>query len=208
MTASLGVFQEMTARIYMHSARFYLVASLIAPLWLAASSRILKARRACTIFAAAFTAIFLTFVWILPLFPAEPKLGPVYQPVTRLIPPDFPLLLLAPALALDLLRPRFSRWNRWVQSAIAGIVFLAVFMAAQWPFANFLMSPASRNWIFATQYIPFFVPPDSDYARNVFTPVEHSASQFGLRMALALAAAVLTSRLGLAWGESMQKIKR
>ena len=27
------------------------------------------------------------FVWILPLFPAEPKLGPVYQRVTRLVPP-------------------------------------------------------------------------------------------------------------------------
>ena len=40
----------------------------------------------------------IVFLWILPLFPAEPKLGPVYHPVTHFIPWEFPLLLIIPAL--------------------------------------------------------------------------------------------------------------
>ena len=51
----------------------------------------------------------LAFLWILPLFPAEPKLGPVYHQVTHFIPWEFPLLLIVPALAIDLICQRTGR---------------------------------------------------------------------------------------------------
>ena len=50
--------------------------------------------------------------WILPLFPAQPKLGPVYHPLTQFTPPEFPLLLIVPALALDLLWQRTAALGR------------------------------------------------------------------------------------------------
>ena len=35
-----------------------------------------------------YTLMHLAFTWILQLIPAEPKLGPVYQKITHLVPPD------------------------------------------------------------------------------------------------------------------------
>ena len=208
MGLSLGAFQELTIRTNMHSARFYLLVALAIPLWLAAISAVSSSRWACTIVTACYSAYYISFIWILPLFPAEPKLGPVFQNVTRFVPPDFPLLLIAPAVAIDLLRRIEPAWPKWRYTVAAGCVFLAAFVAAQWPFAEFLQSPAARNWVFGTQHIPYFVPADTDYVRYLFTPLERSSSEFILTMAMALAAAMVTTRIGLAWGAGMRKLQR
>ena len=208
MGISLGAFQELTVRPYMHSAQFYVVVCATVPLWLATIGAASSSRWACTIVAALYTIYFLSFIWILPLFPAEPKLGPVYHSVTQFVPPDFPLLLIAPAFAIDLLRPRFSNWPAWRQAIVTGSVFLGVFAIVQWIFADFLQSPAARNRIFGTQYIPYFIPSDSAYVRYLFVSFERSAAEFWRRMALALVAAVIMTRIGLAWGAGMRKLQR
>ena len=208
MSLSLGAFQEHTIRSNMHSAQFYLLVSMTIPLWLATVSRASDSRWACTWVAVIYTAEYLAFIWILPRFAAEPKLGPVYQAVTQFVPPAFPLLLIVPAFALDLARRRFAHWPVWRQAAVGGVIFEAVFLAAQWPFAGFLQSPAARNWFFGTKYIPFFIPSTTDYARYVFTPSDSGPEQFWFRMALALAAAVAMTRLGMAWGEGLRKLRR
>jgi hypothetical protein len=205
---AIAVFQEYTFTDYMHSALFYLVLSLFTPLFLVAVAQVSDFRWASTTIAGIFTILNLLFVWILPLFPAEPKLGPVYQHVTSFVPPPFPLLIIVPALALDLLRPRLKNWNRWRRSAAFGAVFLGTFVAVQWPFANFLQSPASRNWFFATQYFPFFVPSDDTWVRHMFDQVESGASEFWLRMALTLGIAILSSRAGLSLGGWMRRVRR
>ena len=99
-------------------------------------------------------------------------------------------------------------WNRWKQAAILGAASLASFVAVQWPFANFLMSPASRNWFFATNNLPYFIPPTSHWARSAWFPTEHTATEFGLRMFLALAAGILMTYAGLSWGNWMRRIRR
>jgi hypothetical protein len=130
--------------------------------------------------------------------------------VTTFIPPPFPLLIVVPALAIDLLRPRLRAWgwNWWRQSAAFGAAFLGTFVAVQWPFADFLQSPAARNWVFGTQYFPFFVPLDDEWVRYVFTQVESSSSEFWVRMSIALAVAILSSRAGLALGGWMRRVRR
>jgi hypothetical protein len=205
---SLGAVQEFTIRNYMHSGQFYLLVSAAAPLWLAAVSVVSSKRWACTLVGAMYTALFLLFIWILPLFPAEPKLGPVFFQVKQMIPPDFPLLIVAPAFALDLLRPLIRSWGKLAKAPVMGAVFLISFAAAQWPFAYFLMSPLARNAVFGTHYIPFFVSPETDYARYVFTELESSAFQFAARLAAAAAAAALTSYAGLACGAWMKRLRR
>lgn len=208
ISVTLGAFQEKTIRIFMHSAQFYSIVAAIASLWLGVTARASERRWACTTVFAIYTGYMLAFVWILPLFAAEPKLGPVYQPVTRLVPPDFPLLLIAPAVALDWLRARGASWPKWRLAAAAGAVFLIVFTAVQWPFADFLQSAGSRNWFFATRNFPYFVPPESAYVRFVFVPLERSAAEFWLKMGLALAAAIVMMRVGLGWGEGIRKLRR
>ncbi len=147
-------------------------------------------------------------MWILQLIPAEPKLGPVYQKITHLVPPDFPLLMIVPAIVFDIVRRRITTLNRWTQAAILGAAALVSFFAVQWPFANFLMSPVSRNWFFATNNIPYFIPPNSPWARYAWFPTEFTPLQFGIRMALALVAAILMTRVGLSWGDWMRRLRR
>ena len=205
---TIGIAQEYTFRPLMHGAQFYLVAALIAPIMMAAIAAVTRHPWAVTITTAVYTASHLAFTWILPLFPAEPKLGPVYQKITHLIPPDFPMLLIVPAIAVDLVRRRIGGWNRWAQSAAVGFAFLASFFAVQWPFADFLMSPASRNWFFATANFPYFLPPRSPWARNVFVQTEGSLEGFWVRMGVALLVAIAMTELGSRWGEWMRQIRR
>jgi len=205
---TIGIAQEYTLRFFMHGATFYLVAALIAPILLAAIAAATKHPWAATITTAMYTATHLGFTWILPLVPAEPKLGPVYQKITHLIPPDFPLLLIVPAIVFDLVRRRVGGWSRWAQAAALGAAFLASFLAVQWPFADFLMSPASRNWIFATGDIPYFAGPRSPWMRNVFIHTEPTVTSFWIHMGVAVVAAVVMTEIGTRWGEWMRQIRR
>ncbi len=155
-----------------------------------------------------YSLFILGCLWILPWFAAAPKLGPVYQHVTHFVPPEFPLLLIAPALALDWLWQRSAKWNPWIEAAVSGAVFVVVLVAVQWPFADFLMSPASRNRVFGTIYFDYNLRPNSFYARYLFIPLEKSAIQFWAEMALAVLAAILTTRIGMSWGNWMRRIRR
>jgi hypothetical protein len=147
-------------------------------------------------------------LWIFPFFPATPKLGPVYQKITHMVPMEFPLLIIVPALALDLLWPKISAWKKWPQAVVGGLVFLAAFLAVQWPFADFLVSAASANWFFGTKYFAYFSSPDGYDVRHLFIPQLHSAAVFWRIMAEAAVAAILSTRLGMAWGEWVREIRR
>lgn len=205
---TVGIAQEYTFRFFMHGATFYIVAALVGPVLMAAIAAATKHPWAATITTGIYTATHLAFTWILPLVPAEPKLGPVYQKITHLIPPDFPLLLIVPAIVFDLVRRRVSGWSPWRQAAALGFAYLASFFAVQWPFADFLMSPASRNWFFATGDIPYFAGPRSPWMRNVFLPTETTVAAFWIRMGIAVLAAIVMTELGRRWGEWMRQVRR
>jgi hypothetical protein len=205
---TVGIMQENTFRMYMHGAKFYVVTMFVMPVWFAAASRASENRWAATIVTGFYTAMHLAFMWILELIPAQPKLGPVYQKITHLVPPDFPLLMIVPAIVFDVVRRHITTLNRWTQAVILGAASLASFMAVQWPFANFLMSPLSRNWFFATNNFPYFVPPTTPWGSYAWLPTETAPMRFALRMLLALAAGTLMTRVGLSWGDWMRRIRR
>ena len=104
--ALMTLFMERTVRPFMHGAPFYRIVAAIVPLLFAAVARGSGHRWGATIAAGFYSLFLLALLWILPLVPAEPKLGPVMVQVKSLVPPEFPLLLIAPALALDLLWAR------------------------------------------------------------------------------------------------------
>ena len=199
---------EYNLRFYMHGARFYRVISMVVPIVLAGVSRASERRWASTIVMAFYSAFVLLMLWILPLGATQTKLGPVYREVTNLIPSEFPLLLIVPAIILDVLFAKTGNWNKWLQSALAGATFLAIFAAVQWPFATFLMSPAARNRFFGSIYFDYNLPPSSYYVRSLFFPTEHSTAEFWVEMALAAVFAVVTTRIGMAWGDWMRRVRR
>jgi len=208
LVALLVVFAEHIFRIVMHTARMYRTVSLVVPIILAGVARASGKRWATTAVVGIYTAFLLGLLWMLPLFPAEPKLGPVYHPVKQFIPMGFPLLLIVPAVALDLLSPRVAGWNKWLQAAAVGAAFLAIFVAVQWPFANFLMLPGARNWFFGSHWFDYATHPSSYNARYLFLPLEKTAGQFWGGMASALAAAIVSTRVGIGWGEWMRTVRR
>jgi hypothetical protein len=205
----LVLCMEYTFRIYMHSAVFYRTVCLVVPMVLIAVSRASGDRWAASKVVLVYSVVLLGLLWILPLFPAEPKLGPVYIRVRQFIPPEFPLLLIVPAAVLDFWwRRTADAWTGWRQSAASGLLFVVTFVAVQWPFANFLMSPAARNRFFGAIYFGYNTPPTSYYYRHLFYPVERFALDFWIGMAAALTFAILTTRLGLAWGNWMRQVRR
>jgi hypothetical protein len=207
MGMTVGISQEMTNRVFMHGAKFYLVMMIAAPIWMATVAWVAKNRWAATIMTLMYTAMHLCFTWIFPLFPAEPKLGPVYQHITHLVPLHFPLLLIVPAIVLDLLWRKTGQWGRWKLAAVTGPVFVLSFLVVQWPFADFLMTPAARNWIFGMGYFAYFDP-----ATILYDPYQFNASEpravFVRLMVMALVFSVITARLGFAWGDWMRRMKR
>ena len=167
----------------MHSASFYAIVVFGTLGILTALGVASRHRWGCTILTGVYTAFGARVPLDLPLFPAEPKLGPVYNPVTHFIPWEFPLLLMIPALVTDLILQRTARWRaaRSRRSPPASSS-CATFVAVQWPFANFLMSPLARNWFFGTAYMDYGTPPTSLYARFEFVPPE-PAGRFWTRLA-------------------------
>src|SRR5918911_1262694 len=131
---SLLLKLEYIDRSDMHSALFYLVVAIGTPAILVALAVASQQKWACTMMTAVYSAFALAFLWILPLFPAEPKLGPVYRPVTHFIPWEFPLLVIVPAIVADLILQRTARLRPLARGLIVGCAFIGTFMAVQWPF--------------------------------------------------------------------------
>jgi hypothetical protein len=156
---------------------------------------------------AVYMLVLIAMILILPLFPAEPKLGPVFQQVTHFVPPKFPLLLIVPAVLLDLLWARFGERNKLLVAAVSGPVFMLSLVAAEWPFANFLMSKASENRFFATGFHDYGIPSwSAEVTRHFINPQHGMALWSGLGMAILYSA--ISVWLGLMLGDWMRKIQR
>lgn len=214
MMVAVQVFlMELTDRTKMHSGYFYRSVCLALPWVLVGVSQAAGGRYPATTMAGISSLFQLALVWILPLFPAVPKLGPVYHPVTHFVPPPFPLLLVVPALAIDLARSaapgrfRGEAASSWKNALVIGALFFATYLVAQWPFGDFLLSPASRNWVFGTHYFGYYMQPTSNGMRNVFAANERPLG-LAINLGMAVLFAILTSRIGLGWGEWMRRIRR
>jgi hypothetical protein len=124
-----------------------------------------------------------------------------------LIPAKFPVLILVPALALDLLWRRVKNWKPWQIALVSGILFIAVLTAVEWPFANFLLSNASKNRFFGTIYFDYNSRPNSlDRMRQYLLPDSGAALYTGLLRAAVYA--TISTWLGLLFGRWMRGVRR
>jgi hypothetical protein len=192
----------------MHSAIYYRVLGMTAPAVLVGIGRASGGRWAATTMATIYTALWLAGNWIFPLFPAQAKLGPVFTPITHMVPLGFPVLVLPGAIVLDLVLHRLScRGDTW-EAAAAGASFLAATVAINWPFAYFMMSGYARNWVFAMNEFGYSMPPSQYQLAWTLRRYESSSREFLIGMIVALAATVLSVRIGMLWGDWMRRIQR
>ncbi len=123
-------------------------------------------------------------------------------------PMEFPLFLFVGAAALDFLLDRLAGLNKWLQAAVGGTGFLLAMITVQWPMGNFLISPLAENRIFGTNYYSYMEPPSAYHFNHEFNFYEKSRTDFWVGMVIAFAAAFVMTRIGLAWGDWMRKVKR
>ena len=187
-----------------HSAQYYKICAAAFPILLVATARTSTLRWPATTAAAVYMAVNILMIWILPLFPATPKLAPIYNAVDHFVPPPFPILLVVPALMIDLVLRRGPE-NDWARSAAIGIGFVLVLLAVQWYWTRFLVSPASENFLFGAERWNYNIPLRP--WRYQFWNLQTSPLTVG-SVVMAIAFAVTSSRLGLWWGAWMARVRR
>jgi hypothetical protein len=200
------VATEYTQRWDMHQSLFYQVSSAVFVFFLVSAARASVTRWPATTTALVYSGLTLFMLWLLPLFPGQPLLGPIYIQVDRFMPPDFPLLLVMPAIAIDLLirhRPQ-GRGRDWLLAAALAVAFLAAFLAVQWPSADFLVSEWARNDLFGSHRMPYSLTPQIQERWYRLNPPDDLAR--GLSIALTLA--FVSARFGLWWGNWMSRVQR
>jgi hypothetical protein len=197
---------------HMHGSKFYMITGWVIPLFLIGMSRASRLRWPATTITAIYSLITLAMSWILQLFPATPKLAPIYNPVTHMVPPAFPLLIIVPALAVDVLMRRFGRGRDWRLSVAIGLTWVAIMVAVHWFWAEFLLSPAARNFFFGADQWSYNATL-GDWRYHYWTlETDATGSWVPLRFAkgvgIAALLAVVASRISLYLGNGMAKVKR
>jgi hypothetical protein len=191
----------------MHSASFYQMHSFGAPLLLVAFALASGRRWGATIVASVYMAVMLAGLWLFPLFPATPKLGPVFTNVTHMVPMGFPVLLIVPAILLDIILNRTAGRNKSLQALLLGTVFVASLLIVQWPFGDFMISTHARNAVFGQNYFPYAFPP-SMYKLEWEFQLDKTPGAFWTGMGIAWVLAVVSSRIGVAFGGKLSRLRR
>jgi hypothetical protein len=202
------VITEYTHRVFQHSTLFYQITAGVFLLPLVAVALAGRSRWPATTAAATYTGVLLTLHFVLPLFPSEPLLAPIRFQLDRMLPPQFPLLLVVPAVGVDLLVRRWGAHpGRWRLAGGLALAFLLTFLAVQWPFADFLQSDLARNAIFKQDLRPYMVGETSYVATGQFlNPAGGTELLRGLAVALGLG--VVSARIGLSCGRWMAGVRR
>jgi hypothetical protein len=212
--ASAGILLTMHATVLMeyaafpndmHAARFYRLTAIGMPLILVATSRPSRLRWPAATTASIYMLIVLVLMWTLPLFPATAKLAPIYNPITHMVPPPFPLLLVVPAIAIDLLMRRL-RGRDWFLAVALGIVFVLLMLVAHWWWGTFLLTPYARNAVFAADQWDYYLRL-GDWRYQFWNP-EATPAAFARGIGIAMATAMVTSRVGLWIGSGMARVQR
>ncbi len=205
------VYTLFTEYLHPHGMRaplFYIIVTVLSLLFLPAFGRVLRLRWGMTAVALGYTVIVAGSNWILQLFPAEPRLGPILTHTTHFQPGYFPLLVVFPAIALDWIGQR-SRGNQWIAALWMSVAFVGLLLVIQYPFGGFLVeSPGSRNWFFGGNTWYFADPPDAP-RRYHFLPrdfIPMTVLVQGLLVAVALG--ILCARIGLRWGKWLVNLQR
>ena len=189
---------------------FHMISAGVFPLVLFAVGRAGRLRWPATWAAVVYTGMTLVMMWVLPLFPAEPLLAPILRNVDRMVPPEFPLLLVVPAIALDVLLRRASRPGQaparrsvdWGLAAVGSLLFVGIFGVIHWYFGEFMLSETARNYVFQGDTWGYFNRPG---------PWQHEfwgGSRFWPTVLWALPIGFASARAGLWVGNWMLAVRR
>ena len=217
LTMLYTIASESMGKFESHNSVYYATGAIVMPFFLLAVGRASLLRWPITTIAGLYMLAFVLPSWVLQYFPATPRLGPVLNPITHYQPFSFPVLLVFPALALDWLMHRFEtarpdgsrRPNDWLLAGLYGVVFVAVLLLVQWPFGEFLQtSPYAQNGFFLSYSWTYNSQPDWIYRYQYPPWLIQTPADFWAGIGRAVLYAILSARIGLAWGKWMKRVVR
>jgi hypothetical protein len=193
---------------HMRTSTFFYICAWQYPMLLACVRRAAKHPWACTIVALTYMGIQLAMTWLLPLFPGEPKLAPIYREVTHMVPPAWPLLLALPALAMDWLYQRWEKkpFSLWLLTGALAAVYLVILLPVQWNFSAFLISPAAENAFFSGNRQWTYYSSPGDWRYQFWERDKYPITPVALLITFGLA--YVSTRIGLGVGGWMAKVRR
>jgi hypothetical protein len=204
--STVFIMEEAAFGNHMRGSSFYRTTAMVIPIFLVAFARALRMKWPATTVALGYMAIVLVNMWVTQLFPAQPMLAPIYNAVTHMVPTPFPLLLVFPALAIDLLMQRFGDDRDWSLSIVLGLAFVAVMLLVHWYWGGFLLSSAARNFVFGADqwdYSSRLGPWRYEYWNR-----DSSTLMLAQGLGIAVLYAIISARIGLWWGKGLSRIKR
>jgi hypothetical protein len=123
---------------------------------------------------------------------------------------SFPLLVVAPAVCFALVMRRYGeRFGTVPLAMILGVVFVAAFMAVQWPFATFLVyNPLAHGRLFNADNFVYWMPPRYEGLTRRFDPPAPRSLPFAMQVLIAMGIASVSAGYGLLRGRWMAKVRR
>lgn len=187
---------------------FYEVAAVAVLLFLPAFGKTLRMKWGMTAIAIGYFIILAGCNWVLQLFPATPRLGPILNPVTHFQAFQFPLLIFVPAIVMDYLYAVLPG-NEWKKSLMVSAAFTIVLLLVHYPLSGFLLeSPMARNLFFGSEAWYYGADPNWAY-RYKFQPGEIAGvASLAKGAVIAIVAGWLVTRLSFRWGKWLQSIQR
>jgi len=190
-----------------HTAFFFLISVAIYPAILIGIGHAQSIRWGATCTALAYTLFVCAMVWLLPLFPARPLTPPIHNPLDHMMPPQFPLLLIVPALLMDIFKLWADRRTLPLRPLMQGIGFVVAFLPAQWFFAQFLLSSKADNWFFAGggRHWPYFLK--IDQARVMFWSTDRDPLNFEAVL-ISVLLAIASAWVGFGIAKFLSQLRR
>jgi hypothetical protein len=202
--AATFIMEDASYANEMHGSLFYKLTAVVMPVLLLTAARASRLRWPATTAALIYMVVQMLMIWVLQLFPATPRLAPIYNPVVTMVPPPFPILLVFPGIALDLLLRHLGRLNDWLLAVAAGVLFVGVMIAVHWYWAELLVAPGRSFflggdlWDYDARLGPW---------RYEFWVNERGTVLLeGLGWASLFAA--ISARVGLWWGKGLARVQR
>jgi hypothetical protein len=123
---------------------------------------------------------------------------------------SFPLLVIVPAFFYDFVLHRLDgKLGDFALAPILGVVFVATFVAAQWPFATFLVkSSLAQGPLFNGDNFVYWMNPTYEALTRRFDPPSPGSWPLAVHLLIAMGIATVTSALGLLRGRWMTRVRR
>lgn len=188
-----------------HSALPYKIMAGALPLVFVGMSRSSRLRWPATTLAVVYWLCVSVIGWVLQLFPAQPLLAPIFNPIEHFVAPFPPLMLVPAGIGVDWMLRRW-KWDDWSLTPVLAATFVVLLVGVLWPWGEFLLSPAARNWFFMADQWSYQARLGAN--RYEFWAVESDPLFTAGSAAWVLGLGMVSTRLGLWWGDWMRRVKR